>query len=63
MKKVKKKFDEGIKRTRLRQDYEKDDDTQRLRAYKTNVEQKSYENLVGEPEQSVLKAMQEAVSQ
>jgi hypothetical protein len=54
-------FDEGIKRTyRRKNNY---DANQKYRAYKTNVEQKLYENLVEAPEQSIVEAIHEAVSQ
>jgi hypothetical protein len=54
-------FDEGIKRTYRRKN--KLDDDQKYRAYKSNTEQKLYESFIVEPEQSVVEAIKEAVSQ
>ena len=54
-------FNEAIKRTYRRKN--KYDNNQKFRAYKSNTEQKLYESFIVEPEQSVVEAIKEAVSQ
>ena len=54
-------FDDGVrKKYRRKQEY---DPNQKYRRYKSKVEAKLYENLVGEPEQSIVEAIREATEQ
>ena len=54
-------FDESIKKTcRRKKQY---DPNQKYRRYKSKVEAKLYENLVKEPEQSIVEAIKEATEQ
>ena len=54
-------FDDGIKKTYRRKNQY--DPNQKYRRYKSKVEAKLYENLVGEPEQSIVEAIREATEQ
>ena len=54
-------FDDGVrKKYRRKKEY---DPNQKYRRYKSKVEAKLYENLVGEPEQSIVEAIREATEQ
>ena len=54
-------FDDGIRKTYRRKKTQ--DPNQKYRRYKSKVEAKLYENLVGEPEQSIVEAIKEATEQ